>query len=96
MPRTRRGQAALRIFCAVAVLNRERLFPILPVAIFEPHRNGRADGLSMAHAGQNIRLIFFDALARPPPKSQLPPVEFAPNEFQVHGHTRGQPGNPGD
>ncbi len=50
--RARRREAALRVFRAFAIFDRQRLFPVLPVAIFQAHRDGRADGLAVAHAGE--------------------------------------------
>ena len=46
--RTRRRHAF--VFLRIAGLNRQRLFPILPVAIFEHHGDGRADRLAVMDA----------------------------------------------
>ena len=87
----RRGQVALRVFRAFAILDRQRLLPILPVAIFDAQRDGRADRLSVAHAGENVRLIFFDALAPAAPVSQLPAVQFAVRNSRSTGTPAGRP-----
>jgi hypothetical protein len=50
----------------------------------------------MTHPGQKIRLILFDALAPPASVAQLPPVKLAPHELEVHRHSGGQTGYPGD
>lgn len=50
----------------------------------------------MAHASEDIGLIFFDALATAAAKSQLAAVEFARDEFHVHRNACRQSGNPSD
>ena len=59
-------------------------------------RNGdrRPDRLAVPYARQNIRLIFLDPLAPAASIPQLPPVQFALNEFQIHRHAQRQPGDP--
>ena len=92
----RRRQPPLGVVRALGVLHRQRFFPVFPVAIFDAQRDRRADGFPVAHAGEKVGLILFDALAPAAPVSQLPAVQLAPDEFQIHGNSRGQPGNPGD
>ena len=84
MPRPRRRQLALRVLRAFAVFHRQRFFPILPVAILDPHRDRRPDRLAMPHAGQNVRRILLYTLARSAPVAQLPPVHFPSRHKTQH------------
>ena len=92
----RRGQPALRVLGAFAILDRQRLLPIFPVAVFDAQRDRRADRFPVAHAREEFRLILLDSLASAAAISQLAAVQLAPDEIQVHRHARRQPGNPGD
>jgi len=47
-----------------------------------------ADGFSMANPGQQISLVFFDALASAPAIAQLPPVQFAAHKLQIDRNPR--------
>ena len=48
VPGTRRGHSL--ILRRIARCHRQRLFPVLPVTIFDAYRNGRANGLAMAYS----------------------------------------------
>jgi hypothetical protein len=41
-------------------------------------------------------VIFFDALPAAAPEAELPPVQFAIDKFEIHGHARRQSRNPSD
>ena len=102
--RSRRGELALRALgiagvCAVAVfhiLHRQRLFPIFPIAVFDTYGDGRADGLTVAHAGENVRRVFLNALASATTVAELAAMQFALNKVEVHAHACGESGDPGD
>ena len=87
----RRGQAALRVLGAVAIFDRQRLLPIFPVAILDAQRDGRADRLAVAHAGEDIRLVLLDSLAAAAAVSQLAAVQFAPTNSRSTGTPAGNP-----
>lgn len=97
MPRTRRSQVTLRVFTTarstVSILYGQGLLPIFPVAVFDANRNGRADGLSVAYAGEKFSLILFDFLPSAAAVSELPPVHLAIHKFQIDRNARGQSGD---
>ena len=74
MARTRRLHRL--VFCRVALAHRQRLVPVLPVAIFNQHGNGRADGVALAHAAQNACVVVLDLHASAAAKALLAAPEF--------------------
>ena len=44
----------------LALFNRQRLLPVLPIFVFEQHGDGRTDRFAMAHAGQNVSFVGLD------------------------------------
>ncbi len=106
MTGARSGELALRAFGIASVgavgvftssgCHRQRLLPIFPIAIFDAHGDGRTDCLSVTHAGENVRGVFFDALAAAAAVAELAAMQFALNKFKVHAHARRESGDPGD
>ena len=75
----------------VAALYRQFFLPVLPVAVDDFNRDGRADGLAVAHAGEHMRLIGFDLHAAAAAVALLPAPQLAVHEFEIDGDAGGQP-----
>ncbi len=73
----------------------EILLPVGPIAIFDTHGDGCADGLSVMDASENIGAIFFDFLAAAAAVAELAAVQLVIDEGDVDGQTRGQAGDEG-
>ncbi len=89
MARSRRRHAL--VFLRITRLHRQRLFPILPVAILEHHRDRRADRLAVMHPRQKVRPVGFDLHAPPAAKALLPAPEFAVHKCLIHCQPGRQP-----
>jgi len=72
----------------LAILHGHGPFPIGPVAIFDAQSDRRTDGLSVADAGKGLGAVFLDFLSPAASITQLAPVQFAVDEFEIHA----QPG----
>jgi hypothetical protein len=86
----------LGVFAASNVLNWQSLLPVCPIAIFNSKRDWRTDSLSVPHAGKSFSAIVLNFLAPAASVAKLPAVQFAPDEFHVHGYASGHAGYPGD
>ena len=84
---SRRGQRAARCAVLGAVFDGHGAFPVGPVAIFDAQGDRRADGLPVADAGQRLDVVFLDFLPAAAPVAQLPAVQFAIDEIEVHAQT---------
>lgn len=62
-----------------AILNRQRFFPIFPIAILDQDRDGRAHGLAVANPGKELRRVRLDFHA---PAAPVPPL--ASFQFTIH------------
>src|SRR5258708_39289130 len=62
------------------------------MAIFDSQRDRRADGLSVAHSGENVRAVLFDFLPPAASVAQLTAMQFVIDELQINGQSRGQAG----
>ncbi len=82
-----RGSSVFRGF------HRQDFFPIRPIAILDPQRNRRPDGLPVAHSGKNFRAVLFDLLPPAPSIAKLAPPQLVIDELHVNGHLRRQPGD---
>ena len=74
MPRPRRGQRPALASILGVVFNRERVFPVCPVAILDTERYRSADRLAVSHAGESVGTIFFNFLTSTAPITELPAV----------------------
>src|ERR1041385_141573 len=81
----------------VAVLRRGRhlLGPVLPVAVLDSERNGRAERLAPADAGTDRRLVFFDQHPASAAVALLPAPEIAIDPREVDREARGHAVNDG-
>jgi hypothetical protein len=70
-------------------LEAHRVLPIDPVAVLNGHRNGPADGLTMADARQNLRLVGFDGHPAPAAVAPLATTQFAIERVEIEFETRG-------
>ena len=53
----------LFVFLGITRGHRQRLLPVLPVFVGQSERDGRADGLAVAHAGEDVGGIALNAHA---------------------------------
>jgi len=53
----------LFVFLGIACGHRQRLLPVLPVLVSQSESDGRADGLAVAYAGENVGGVALDAHA---------------------------------
>ena len=90
MTRARRRDAL--VLLRITYFDRQRLLPILPVAILEHHRDRRAYGLAVMHARKKVRLVGFDLHSPAASKALLAAPEFAVDKCLVYCQPRRQPG----
>ena len=90
MARARRRHAL--VFLRIARFHRQRLFPILPVAILEHHRDRRADRFAVMYAREKMRTIGFNLHAPAASKALLAAPEFAVHKCLIDHEPGGQPG----
>ncbi len=92
------GRGDAFVFGGVALRDGKRFLPVFPVAIFELNGDGRADGLALADAGENVGGVALDFHAAAAAVALLAAPEFAVEkgliDFQSGGHT-GQKGDQG-
>ncbi len=65
------------------------LFPVLPVLVGQGHGDGRADGVAMADAGENVGGVALDAHAAAATVALLATPELVVEEGLVYGDARG-------
>jgi hypothetical protein len=75
----------------IARFNGQLLFPVLPVAIDDLDGDGRTDGLAVAHAGKNVRLVGFNLHAAAAAVALLAAPQLAVDEVQIDGTPAGSP-----
>ena len=86
----RLGEPALLVGGAGRVLDRQGVFPVGPVFVFDLEGDGRADGLPVADAGKNFHFIALDLHPPAAPVAGLAAAQLAVDEGRVHGHAQGQ------
>ena len=77
------------VFGRIAGLDGEDLFPVLPVVVGEGHGDGRADGMAVADAGEDVGGVALDAHAAAAAVALLAAPEFVVEEGLVYGDARG-------
>src|SRR5205823_4526195 len=70
--------------CLRVVLDRQSLIPILPIAVLEQDRNGRADGFPVPNPGKELGGVRFDFHPPAAPVATLPALEVAVNRLEIH------------
>src|SRR6202030_2870193 len=58
------------------IFDGKSFLPIGPVAIFDAQGDGSADGFAVAHAGEDLGVVFFYFLAAAAAVAELAAVEF--------------------
>ena len=91
---TRRGDRL--VLGGIAGLDGQLLFPVLPVAVGNLDGNGRADGLAVAYAAEDVGLVGFDLHPPAAAIALLAPPQLAVDEIEIDGHVGGQPGEESD
>ncbi len=76
----------------IARLHRQRLFPILPVAILQHHRDRRADRFAVMHTRQKVRPVGFDLHPPAASKALLAAPQLVVHKRLLHRQPRRQPG----
>ena len=77
------------VLFGVAGLDGQNLFPVLPVVVGEGHGDGRADGVAVADAGEDVGGVLFDAHAATAAVALLAAPELVVEEGLVNGDARG-------
>ena len=90
----RRGDAL--VLGGIAFAYGQGFLPVFPVAIFELHGDGRADGHSLAHAGKNVGGVALDLHAAAAAVALLAAPEFAVEEGLIDFQSGGQAGKESD
>ena len=85
----RRGHGL--VLCGIAGSDGQDLGPVLPVAVFDFDGNRRADGLAVAHAGEDVGGIGLDAHAAAAAVALLATPKLAVDEFLVDRTPAGSP-----
>jgi hypothetical protein len=67
------------------VFHGQEFFPVGPIAIFNAHSDGRANGLPVTHAGENVGAVFFYFLAAAASVAELAAVQFVIDNIDVNG-----------
>ena len=62
----------------------ERFLPVLPILVFQQDRDGRSDGLAVAHAGDKMRGIALDLHSAAAAVALLPPPQFAIHRRRIN------------
>ena len=70
--------------------------PILPVAVFNLDRHGRANGFAMTHPREDVGAVLLNAHTAPAAVALLPPPELMIDVFEIDFEARGQSGYKGD
>src|SRR5689334_2220577 len=63
-------------------------FPVRPIPVFDHHRNGAANGLSVPYPRQKPNLILFDLHPSAAAIAALTTFEFMINEVKIDGKMR--------
>ena len=71
----------------------QNVLPVRPIAVFNAQGDGRADGLAVAHARENIGAILFDFLPAAASVAELAAVKFVIDEVQIDREGRWEAGN---
>ena len=77
----------------IAGLDGQLLLPILPIAIHELNGDGRTDGLTMAHAGEDVSLVGLDLHAAAAAIALLAAPKLAIDKIEVDWNACRNPGN---
>ena len=72
------------------ILNRQRLFPVRPIAVLDENRDGRANGFPLPHAGEKLGGVRFDFHPPAAPVAALAPLEVAVDRLKIHRQARRQ------
>ena len=85
----RAGRCYGLVFGGVAFGHGEDLFPVFPVVVGEGHGDGRADGVAVTDAGEDVSCVLFDAHAAAAAVALLAAPELVVEEGLVYGDARG-------
>src|SRR5207248_7438622 len=75
------------VFGRVALGDRQRLLPVLPIAVLDQDRNWGTNGLGVTHAGEKMCAVVLDLHATAAAVALLPPPQLAINVCLINGHT---------
>ena len=70
--------------------------PVFPIAIFDLNGNRRANGLAMAHPGEQVGPVLLNVHAAAPAEALLPPPKLPVDEVHIDVQARRQSRNKGD
>ena len=82
---TRRGDRL--VLGRVAGFDGQLLFPVFPVAVDDFNGNRRADGLALAHAGENVGFVGFNLHAAATAKALLAAPQLTIHVCEIDRHT---------
>ena len=80
----------------VTLFDGKDLGPVLPVVVGDSHRDGRADGLAVADAGEDVGGIALDAHAAAATVALLATPEFAADELLIDRNSGRKTADQGD
>ena len=95
MAGTRAGDRLLLILSAFGIFHRKRLGPVLPVPVANEDGDGRADGVRMAHAGDDLGAVGLDLHAPAAAVALLAAPELAVDGVEGHWYAGGESGQRG-
>src|SRR5271170_314359 len=78
------------MLAGVAGFDGQLFFPVFPVAIGDLDGDGRADGLAVAHAGEDVDLVGLDLHAAAAAVALLAAPELAVDEVDIDSEAGGQ------
>ena len=87
------GRSHRAMLRGIAGFYRQFLLPVFPIAIDELDGDGRANGPSVAHTGEHMRLIGFDLHAAAAAVALLPAPQLAVHKFKIDRDAGGKPRN---
>ena len=88
---TRARDRLVLVLGAVDILHRQRFGPVLPVLVADDDGDGRADGLGVAHAGDNFGAVGFDLHAPAAAVALLAAPQLAIDGVERDRDAGGQP-----
>ncbi len=80
----------------IAFFDGQDLGPVLPVVVGYGHRNGRADGLAVAYAGEDVGMVALDTHATAATVALLATPKLAADELKIDWNSGRKTADQGD